>query len=146
MSPVSATYFGISGYVIFWVMFAITMGLFVPRMFFLYKLMLLGKPENRFDRIGERIKNTLVTVIPQWCTLKSVTAKDLAGIGHAVMFWGFSFFLLSYIILIGLGEGLGLHTFIWGNCLRDSLPFNSRHSGDPGHGGNGMGCNQALYH
>jgi Fe-S oxidoreductase len=117
MSPVSATYFGISGYVIFWVMFAITMGLFLPRMLVLYKLMLLGKPENRFDRIGERIKNTLATVIPQWCTLKSVTAKDLAGIGHAVMFWGFSFFLLSYIILIGLGEGLGLHTFIRGTAF-----------------------------
>ena len=117
MSPVSATYFGISGYVIFWVMFAITMGLFVPRMFFLYKLMLLGKPENRFDRMGERIKNMLSVVIPQWCTLKSVTAKDLAGIGHAIMFWGFSFFLLSYMILIGLGEGLGLHSFIMGGVF-----------------------------
>jgi Fe-S oxidoreductase len=114
MSPVSATYFGISGYVIFWVMFLITMGLFVPRMFFLYRLMLLGKPENRFDRMGERIKNMFSVVIPQWCTLKSVTSKDLAGIGHAVMFWGFSFFLLSYILLIGLGEGLGLRSFIMG--------------------------------
>lgn len=117
MSPVSATYWGLSGYVIFWVMFLVTMVLFVPRMVFLYKLMLLGKPENRFDRIGERVKNTLSTVIPQWCTLKSVTAKDLAGIGHAVMFWGFSFFLLSYIVLIGLGEGFGLNTFIRGTAF-----------------------------
>jgi hypothetical protein len=86
-------------------------------MFFLYRLMLLGKPENRFDRMGERIKNMLSVLIPQWCTLKSVTAKDLAGIGHAVMFWGFSFFLLSYVLLIGLGEGLGLHSFIMGGVF-----------------------------
>ncbi|HVN95814.1 MAG TPA: (Fe-S)-binding protein [Syntrophorhabdaceae bacterium] len=121
MSPVSATYFGISGYVIFWVMFLITMGLFVPRMVFLYRLMRLGKPENRFDRMGERIKNMFLVVIPQWCTLKSVTAKDLAGIGHAVMFWGFSFFLLSYIVLIGFSEGLGLRSFIMGGAFETAF-------------------------
>ena len=117
MSPVSATYFGISGYIIFWVMFAVTMGLFAPRMYFLYRLMCLGKQENRFDRMGERIKNMFFVVIPQWCTLKSVTGKDFAGIGHAVMFWGFSCFLVSYIVLIGLSEGLGLHSFIMGGAF-----------------------------
>lgn len=117
MSPVSATYFGISGYIIFWVMFAVAMGLFMPRMYFLYRLMCLGKQENRFDRMGERIKNMFFVVIPQWCTLKSVTGKDLAGIGHAVMFWGFSCFLVSYILLIGLAEGLGLHSFIMGGAF-----------------------------
>jgi len=113
MSPVSTTL----GYVIFWVMFLITMGLFIPRVIFLFKLMLLGKKENRFDRMGVRIKNMFSMVIPQWCTLKSVTAKDLAGIGHAVMFWAFSFFLLSYIILIGFGQGFGLHSFIMGGIF-----------------------------
>ncbi len=117
MSPVSATYFGISGYVIFWVMFLVTMGLFLPRMYFLFRLMCLGKAENRFDRMGERIKNMFFVVIPQWCTLKSVTGKDLAGIGHAFLFWGFSCFLVSYIVLIGLAEGLGLHSFIMGGAF-----------------------------
>jgi Fe-S oxidoreductase len=117
MSPVSATYFGVSGYLIFWVMFAITMGLFLPRMYFLYRLMCLGKPENRFDRMGERIKNMFFVVIPQWCTLKSVTTKDFAGIGHALMFWGFSCFLASYVVLIGLAEGFGLHPFIMGGVF-----------------------------
>lgn len=117
MSPVSATYWGIPGYVFFWVMFAVTMGLFVPRMFFLYRLMCLGKQENRFDRMGERIKNMILVVIPQWCTLKSVTGKDFAGIGHAVMFWGFSCFLASYILLIGVAEGLGLRSVIMGGAF-----------------------------
>lgn len=117
MSPVSATYWGIPGYAIFWVMFIITMGLFAPRMYFLFRLMCLGKPENRFDRMGERIKNMILVVLPQWCTLKSVTAKDFAGIGHALLFWGFSCFLVSYIVLIGIAEGLGLHSFIMGGVF-----------------------------
>ncbi|MCX5806703.1 MAG: (Fe-S)-binding protein [Proteobacteria bacterium] len=113
MSPVSAI--GISGYVIFWVMFLIAIGLFAQRAYFLFRVMCLGKQENRFDNIGQRIINMFVEVIPQRCTLKSVTAKDLAGLGHAFMFWGFSFFLISYIVFIGLAEGFGLYPYLMNN-------------------------------
>jgi Fe-S oxidoreductase/nitrate reductase gamma subunit len=112
MSPVSATYWGIPGYAIFWVLFAIAAGLFAQRLYFLFRLMCLGKQENRFDRIGQRIKTMLVEVVPQWCNLKTVTRKDLAGIGHALLFWGFSLFLISYIIFIGLAGGFGLSPVI----------------------------------
>ena len=114
MSPVSATYWGIPGYAIFWVLFAIAFGLFAQRAYFLFRLMRLGKPENRFDRIGQRIKTMLVEVVPQWCSLKTVTRKDLSGIGHALLFWGFSLFLISYIIFIGLAGGFGLSPVIEG--------------------------------
>jgi Fe-S oxidoreductase len=112
VSPVGATYWGISGYVIFWVLFVIAFGLFSQRFYFLFRLMLLGKKENRFDRIGERIKSMLVEVVPQWCTLKNVTRKDRAGIGHALFFWCFTLFFLSYIIFIGLAGGFGLSPWI----------------------------------
>ncbi len=117
MSPVSATYWGIPGYAIFWVLFVIAFGLFVQRLYILYRLMCLGKQENRFDRIGQRITNMLFEVIPQWCNLKSVTRKDLSGIGHALLFWGFSFFLISYIVFIGLAEGSGLHKVLMGSTF-----------------------------
>ena len=117
VSPVSATYWGIPGYVIFWVLFAIAAGLFVQRAYFLFRLMRLGKPENRFDRIGQRIKTMLVEVVPQWCSLKTVTRKDLSGIGHALLFWGFSLFLISYIIFIGLAGGFGLSPVIEGSAF-----------------------------
>jgi Fe-S oxidoreductase len=117
MSPVSATYWGISGYIIFWVLFAVALGLFVQRLYFLLRLMRLGKPENRFDKMGQRIKNMLVQVGTQQCTLKSVTRKDIAGIGHAFLFWGFSFFLLSYIIFIGFAGGFGLANVLTGNTF-----------------------------
>lgn len=117
MSPVSATYWGIPGYAIFWVLFVIAFGLFAQRFYFLFRLMRLGKDENRFDRIGQRIKTMLVEVVPQWCSLKSVTRNDLAGLGHALMFWGFSFFFISYIVFIGLAEGFGLAPVLMGNTF-----------------------------
>jgi Fe-S oxidoreductase len=114
VNPASTTYWGIPGLVIFWALFAIAIGLFVQRAYFLFRLMRLGKPENRFDRIGQRIKTMVVEVVPQWCSLKTVTGKDLSGIGHALLFWGFSLFLISYIIFIGLAGGFGLSPVIEG--------------------------------
>ena len=84
MSPTSATYWGISGYIIFWVLFAVAFGLFALRTYFLFRLMRLGKPENRFDRVRQRFQNMFREVVTQRCSLKSVTRKDLAGIGHAM--------------------------------------------------------------
>jgi len=112
VSPVSTTYWGIPGYVIFWVLFAIAFGLFAQRAYFLFRLLRLGKPENRFDSIGQRIKAMLVELVPQWCTLKTVTRKDRAGIGHALFFWCFALFFMSYIIFIGLAGGFGLSSLI----------------------------------
>jgi Fe-S oxidoreductase/nitrate reductase gamma subunit len=94
--------------VIFWVLFALALGIFLHRIYFLYRLLRLGQKENRFDHLGERAKTALLYVFPQWCNLKSVSRKDLAGIGHSLIFWGFLLFLLSYIIYIFIGEGGGL--------------------------------------
>ena len=115
MSPVSATYWNISGYVIFWVLFAIAFGLFVQRAYLLFRLLRLGQKEKRSASIGRRIKAMLVEVFPQWCNLRSVTRKDLAGIGHALMFWGFSLFFIGYIIFIGLSGGFGLSSILEGS-------------------------------
>ncbi len=108
MSPTSATYWGIPGYVIFWVLFAIAFGSFLQRFYFLIRLIGLGRQENRFDSFGRRIISALSVISSQWCTLKSVSRTDLAGIGHALMFWGFGLFLVGYLIFIGLSGGFGL--------------------------------------
>jgi hypothetical protein len=108
MSPVSATYWGIPGTIIFWVLFAIAFGVFLRRSYFLYRLLRLGKPERRSDRIGQRAIFMLSVVSSQWCALKTVGLTDLAGLGHALMFWGFGFFLIGYVIIFGVSGGLGL--------------------------------------
>ncbi len=110
--PVSATYWDISGYLIFWVLFAIAFGLFAQRSYFLLRLLRLGQKEEYSKSIGHRITAMLVEVLFQWCNLKTVTRKDLAGIGHALMFWGFSLFLIGYIIFIGFGGGFGLSSLL----------------------------------
>ncbi len=112
MSPVSATYGGIPGYVIFWGLFAIAFGLFLQRAKLLFQLLRLGKSEDRFDQLGRRFKEMVVEVVPQWCTLKTVTREDRAGFAHALLFWSFCLFFLSYIIFVGLAGGFGLSEFI----------------------------------
>ncbi len=119
MSPVSTMYFGISGYVIFWLLFLIASGLFLQRVYFLYRVMRLGRNENRFDSPGRRIRSMLIETVFQWCNLKSVSLsrRYLAGVGHALLFWGFGLFLISYIIFIGLGEGFGLSRVMAGSTF-----------------------------
>lgn len=95
-------------FTIFWLLFAIAFGLFVYRGYQLFSWARLGRYENRFDHLGKRLMLMIGRVFPQICSLRSVSRKDIAGIGHALIFWGFLAFLLNYLIYIFIGEGLGL--------------------------------------
>jgi Fe-S oxidoreductase len=108
MLPLAEIYLGIPGYVVFWVLFAIALVLFIQRVYLLIRLLKLGKPENRFDRLLFRFSSMAATTFTQWCGIRSINQKDWAGIGHAFMFWGLVLFLAGYVIFIGLGTGLGL--------------------------------------
>lgn len=98
--------------VIFWVLFAIALGIFSYRIYFLSRLLRLGREERAFNHLRERTKTVLLHVLPQWCSLKTVSSKDLAGIGHLFLFWGFILFLVNYLIYIFIGEGLGISHLI----------------------------------
>ena len=95
-------------FLIFWLLFAIAFGLFVYRGYRLFSWIRLGAYENRFDHLGKRLMVMMEQVFLQNCSLKSVSKKDLSGIGHAFIFWGFLTFLLNYLIYIFIGDGLGL--------------------------------------
>ncbi len=64
------------------------------------RLLMLGRGENRFDHLWERLKNLVVVVLGQRRVLQSVSLRDRAGLGHVVIFWGFLSFFLSYAIFI----------------------------------------------
>ena len=83
MSAVSVSYLGIPGYVIFWALFALALGLFSRRVYFLLRLVRLGKAENRFDNMGRRLTSVLTQTLSQWCSLKNISLRppDLAGMG-----------------------------------------------------------------
>jgi len=108
MSPVSITYWGISGYVIFWVLFALTIGLFLRRMYQLGRYLSLGRGEGGFGHMARRLLNTAVSVLGQWCQLKNLTIKDRASIGHVFMAWGFFIYIPFYLLFIIIGAGFGL--------------------------------------
>jgi len=81
----------------------LTLFVFVRRARFLLRLLKLGKPENRFEHVGKRLKYTLGQVLAERCTLKNVSKGDYAGIGHLLLFYGFSLFLVSYLFHIAEG-------------------------------------------
>ena len=56
----------------------------------LYRVMMKGKPEDRFSRWPDRVKSVLVFVFGQ----ARVLAQP-AGIGHFIIFWGFIFITLG---------------------------------------------------
>lgn len=108
MSPVSISYGVISGYIIFWVIFFVAVGLFLRRIYQLWRYLSLGRREGKFSQLGRRLWNTILSVLGQWCQLKNLTTKDRSSIGHAFMAWGFFIFVPFYLIFIIIGAGFGL--------------------------------------
>ncbi len=64
------------------------------------RLVLLGRWEARFDRPLRRFVNFLLVFVGQRKVVQRVSLRDLAGIGHVLIFFGFLSFLLSYVIFI----------------------------------------------
>ena len=79
----------ISGYVLYWRVL---------------RLIRQGKGVARFDRPLERLKGAMIIVLGQRRVLQRVPQRDWAGIGHALIFWGFLSFSLSYLIFIFIGS------------------------------------------
>ncbi len=68
------------------------------------RLIRQGKGAARFDRPIERLKGAIIIVLAQRKVLQRVPAKDWAGLGHAIIFWGFLSFSLSYLLFIFIGS------------------------------------------
>ena len=72
-----------------------------------FRLVLQGSATSRFDRPLTRLMGAAVIVLGQRKVLQRVGRTDprsrridLAGLGHAAIFWGFLSFSLSYLIFI----------------------------------------------
>ncbi len=72
-----------------------------------FRLVLQGMPVARFDRPLTRLTGAVGIVLGQRKVLQRVGSTDprsrridLAGLGHAAIFWGFLSFTLSYLIFI----------------------------------------------
>lgn len=78
---------------IFILLFVGALALFTYNVIRLIKYLKLAKPENRFDNIPERIKNTLKIALAQTKILRD----PVAGPVHVIIFWGFILFLFAVI-------------------------------------------------
>ncbi len=105
MSPTQDTYGFLPGWALLWVLLLVALVFFSRAAYQRYRLVRLGKPEDRFDQLPRRFVGMLGIVLAQWCSLRSVTGKDRAGLGHFFVFWGFMFFSLSYLMFI-FGDAL----------------------------------------
>jgi len=113
----------IAGKIFLLVLIGITAYFFTKRAQYLISLLKLGKPEDRSDNPGERLRFTLGQVLTQACALKNVTGKDLAGIGHMLLFYGFSFFVVSYGFHIAEGFYGKLNPSLFGSLFNNAFFF-----------------------
>ncbi|MCI0886677.1 MAG: hypothetical protein J4N30_00585, partial [Chloroflexi bacterium] len=85
---VSTLAFGIAGYFLY------------QRVF---RLVILGKPSNRFDQPVRRILGAMPYIFGQRKVLQRVSIRrDRAGLFHFFIFWGFLSFSFSYFLFIFL--------------------------------------------
>jgi Fe-S oxidoreductase len=70
------------------------------------RLLLAAAPAARFDRLGERVKRTLVYAFGQ---KKFLIGEQPAGIAHAFIFWGFIVLLLEVITQFGRAFNANFH-------------------------------------
>jgi len=94
----------------FWVFVAVfVVGLlyFVNSIWGYYRLLKLAKPEDRFDRIGERIKRMLLFAFGQ----KRILSDASTGLMHAFIFWGFC--VLAIRTISAFAEGFSAASMDW---------------------------------
>ncbi len=86
--------------VVFLLVLLVAFSVFAHSVRRLVRSLKLGQPEDRFDRPWARLKKTLAVAIGQ----SKILREPLAGVMHALIFWGFLVLLTS--VLESLGEGL----------------------------------------
>ena len=66
-----------------------------------FRLILLGKPSNRFDQPLKRVLGAVPLIFGQRKVLQRVSvSRDRSGLAHFFIFWGFLSFTASYVVFI----------------------------------------------
>mgnify|MGYP005835621281 CR=1 FL=1 len=85
--------------IVFSIVLLIAFSIFFMSLKKIYKSLLIGKKENRFDRPKERIKNVINIALAQ----SKLFREPIPGLMHAFIFWGFCVLLL--VVLESLIQG-----------------------------------------
>jgi Fe-S oxidoreductase len=81
----AGSFLGISGVIWFWILALVGVGAVVLSLSRRFQLLRAGRPDNRFDRLGERFKHMLIYAFGQ----KKMFDDPIAGFYHVLIFYGF---------------------------------------------------------
>src|SRR5579862_1369442 len=101
MSPAFMPSGGLIGAIIFGVVLVVAWVAFGLRIRKLVRMLRTGRPENRFDRLGDRVKYFTLMVLGQ----RGVLRDPLPGIAHFFTFWGFIIIQIDALNLWAMGLG-----------------------------------------
>jgi len=93
---VAGSFLGIPGVVWFWIATVVGVGGVVYSLSRRFQVLRLGRAENRFDRVGERLKRVLVYAIGQ----KKMFDDPFAGLYHLLIFYGFLVVSLRTVAMV----------------------------------------------
>ncbi|MBI4181057.1 MAG: 4Fe-4S dicluster domain-containing protein [Chloroflexi bacterium] len=86
---------------VFSVIASVAILLFFGSLYTRFRLVTLGKSEDRFSQVGKRIRNMLLYAFAQ---RRVVTNSYRFGLNHVIFFW--SFFILALVNIVALLSGL----------------------------------------
>jgi len=92
----AGSFLGISGVVWFWVLTIVGVGAVVFSLSRRFQLLRAGRSDDRFDRLGERFKHTLVYAFGQ----KKMFDDPFAGVYHLLIFYGFLVVALRTVTMV----------------------------------------------
>lgn len=100
MLPPHQWYGPVPGWLLFYALIAAAVAVFGRRVAYLVRLLLVGQPAPRWDRIPARLRAVLVFVLGQ---LRLFRVDFWPGLMHATIFWGFVLLTLGTVEFFGRG-------------------------------------------
>jgi len=83
---------------LFGLIFIAALAFFLLTAYKLYRILRLGQPEDRFDRISERLQGVVTFVLGQ-----RRVVREPSGWGHFLIFWGFVIITIGSLETFGVG-------------------------------------------
>ncbi|MEE9554384.1 MAG: heterodisulfide reductase-related iron-sulfur binding cluster [candidate division Zixibacteria bacterium] len=103
----------------FIIVFAIGLIIFVYEIYFYARLLKSFAPENRWDRIGERVSRLFKFVFAQ----RRLLDQLFMGIAHFMIFWGFLIISFATLNFFGKGFSSGFELPLLGGILHKPFMF-----------------------
>jgi hypothetical protein len=91
--PIQVSLLGLPGLAVLWVLTVVAFGIFGFRASQLIRLMMRGRPENRFDRLPARVAHVVRHVLLQ----PRIFNERSIGLAHFLIFWGFCVYVACFL-------------------------------------------------